>query len=721
MKQVTQRLRDGQIEVVDVPAPTLTPETVLVEVHTSLLSSGTERTKVETGRKSLVGKARSRPDQVRKVVEKVRRDGLAETVDAVRIELDAPRGLGYSAAGVVAAVGDRVPDLTAGDRVACGGAGAMHSEIDRVPGNLCARIPDALSFEQAAFATVGSVALHSVRQAEAVIGGRIAVIGLGLVGQLVGQLLRAAGSQAIGVDLAPGRVEQARALGAVHEAFARDELDEPLPRAAADCDAVIVTAATSSSDPLELAAALCRDRGRVVVVGDVGMTIPRLPYYEKELELRLSRSYGPGRYDRAYEEHGLDYPIGYVRWTERRNMRAFLDLVARGHVDVRALVTERLPIEQAATAYDHLLEPKRLSLGIVLEYPPSAERRDPRRPVTPAPTATAGDAASAGVIGAGSFAGRVLIPALRDAGFHLRLVASANGLSAKAAAVRFGFESAVTPDEVLADKSVGLVVIATRHDSHAALAANALRLGKHVFVEKPPALTMRELRVLRAARDAAERTLAVGFNRRYAPLASELRKHVVAAGAPIRLLYRVNAEPVTGEHWLDDLEEGGGRLVGEGCHFVDFACWVVGRLPAQVVCLADSPPGRPLPATRSFNVSFIFPDGSTAALIYSDAGADGLGKEYVEAHAAGRSAVLDDFKSLTLLDGKRRRRSRSRTRDKGHRGEFVALRAALKGERPLEEPDALDTMTATFAALRSALTGRAVSLEEFLKENDESG
>ncbi|HWX10154.1 MAG TPA: zinc-binding alcohol dehydrogenase, partial [Gaiellaceae bacterium] len=398
MKQVAQRLKDGKIEVLDVPVPELSDTGVLVDVRASLLSAGTERTKVETARLSLLGKARARPDQVRAVVEKARREGIAETVRAVRAQLNQASGLGYSAAGVAIAVGSRVTDVAPGDRVAIGGGDyAVHADIDHVPGNLCVRIPDALGFDEAAFATVGAIALHGVRQTEATIGERVAVIGLGLVGQLAGQILRAAGCTVVGVDLSAGLVARALESGAADVAYARGDIDaERLPHDAGSCDAVVVTAATGSDDPVRLAAALCRDRGRVVVVGLVGMQLPRAAYYDKELDLRMSRSYGPGRYDVEYEERGLDYPVSYVRWTERRNMAAFLGLVASGKVDVGGLITERVPVDQAPAAYERLLGAEHSPLGIVLNYGPT--------PLPPAPAhATAAPVRSlvTGVIGPG--------------------------------------------------------------------------------------------------------------------------------------------------------------------------------------------------------------------------------------------------------------------------------------------------------------------------------
>ncbi|MCB0325831.1 MAG: bi-domain-containing oxidoreductase, partial [Bdellovibrionales bacterium] len=531
MKQVTQRLRDGDIEVLEAPEPMLTPETVLVDVRASLLSVGTERSKVEAGRKSLIGKARSRPQEVAQVLDKARTDGIKQTVHAVRARLDQPTALGYSAAGVVLAAGSLVRGITAGDRVAIGGGDyAIHAEIDRVPGNLCVPLLDGVAFEEGAFATVGAISMHGVRQAEASLGERVAVIGLGLVGQLAGLLLHAAGCTVIGIDVDGNVLDAAKEVGTVDVGVLRSELEgDRLPAEVGDCDAVLITAATSSSDPVSLAARLCRDRGRVVVLGDVGLEIPRAPYYDKEIDLRLSRSYGPGRYDREYEERGLDYPIGYVRWTERRNMEAFVRLVASGQVPVSRLIKERVPINDASTAYERLVRDKSSPLGVIITYPdrdgdasPGVEgsRIADGDNLYPAPLAT--DDGRVSAIGAGSFSQRVLIPSLIASGFTPMTVSSARGLSARAAKERFGFVGMATPDEVIASDEAGLVAIATRHASHAELAANVLRTGRSVFVEKPPCLTWDELEDLRAARTEEGGLLAVGFNRRHAPLSQAL-------------------------------------------------------------------------------------------------------------------------------------------------------------------------------------------------------
>jgi predicted dehydrogenase len=709
--QVVQKLREGRVEVVDVPEPVLLPEGVLVDVHRSLLSSGTERSKVEAGRKSLVGKARSRPDQVKQVLDKARRDGVRDTVRAVQTRLSEPTGLGYSAAGVVRAVGSKVRDLSPGDRVACGGGGyAMHAEVDYVPGQLCVRLPDEVSFDEGAFATVGAVAMHGVRQADVRIGERVAVIGLGLVGQLTGQILRAAGCTVVGIDLSADLVAVAKEAGAADSAYERSSLQGSLPLDALECDAVIIAAAASSSDPFELAPRLCRDRGRVVLVGDVPPQFPRAPYYDKELDVRLSRSYGPGRYDREYEERGLDYPIGYVRWTERRNMQAFVDLVATSRLDVRALVSERVPVGRADEAYEGLVHATRSPLAILLEYPIRESTRIAAVEPAPgaAPTASTTDV---GVIGAGSFSGRVLMPALQAAGFTLKAVAGAQGLSAVSAADRLGIGRASTPDEVLADLSIGLVVVATRHDSHAALAAAALRSGKAVFVEKPPALSLDELSQLRRAQAETGLPLQVGFNRRFAPLAVELRKHIRDCGGPIEMTFRINAGPLDPGHWVNDPQTGGGRLLGEGCHFVDFASWIVGEPPTDVSAHLSAGKGLIAAEAQSFVVNLGYADGSLATILYSAGGASGLSKEAIEAHSCGRSAKLDDFRALALYEGRKRRTVRGRGQDKGHRAQFQYLRGFLAGTEKEPVPSPLDTMAATLHASEAAATGKTVRLQ----------
>ncbi|THD76117.1 MAG: hypothetical protein E7812_16905 [Phenylobacterium sp.] len=702
MQQVTQRLRNGAVEVLDVPEPVLTPETVLVDVRASLLSAGTERAKVEAGKMSLIGKARARPDQVAQVIDKARSDGMLETVRAVRARLDQPSVLGYSAAGIVLAVGSRVRGVAVGDRVAIGGGDyAVHAEIDRVPANLCVPLPESVPFEEGCFACVGSIALHGVRQADVSLGERVVVLGLGLVGQLTGLLLRAAGCTVVGIDLNAALLDNARTIGAADFCLPRTALGDVMPREAENCDAVIVTAATPSNDPVELAPRLCRDRGRVVIVGDVGLQIPRAPYYDKEIDLRLSRSYGPGRYDPAYEEHGQDYPIGYVRWTEGRNMKAIVELIAAERLPVARLITARVPVDEAATAYERLTAEEASPLGVVIQYPESALFTAVTSASNGALTKPKGAVDQASIIGTGSFAQRILIPGLRAAGFSINTVASASGVSAHAVVEQIGMGTVGTPEDALASDA-GLLVVATRHASHAELAERGLRAGKAVFVEKPPCLTREELQRLRDARAAGGCELAVGFNRRHAPLAIRLREHVSVGGHPRQIIIRVNAGRLPDDHWTNDPQEGGGRLLGEGCHFVDLACWLVGAVPTMVQATLQPLESETLQTAQRFLVSLGFADGSLATILYTDQGASGLAKEYVEAHSGGRSGVLHDFRRLELFDGPSRSEIKERRQDKGHRAQFVDLRRRLTTNDSQHDIDPLDLMQVTLTALQSA-------------------
>jgi predicted dehydrogenase/threonine dehydrogenase-like Zn-dependent dehydrogenase len=715
MKQVTQRLRDGRISVIDVPQPTVLPHGVLVDVRASLLSAGTERSKVKTGQQSLIGKARARPDQVRQVIEKAQRDGVRETIRTVRSRLDQPSALGYSAAGVVLAVGSRVRDIVPGDRVACGGADyAVHAEVDHVPSNLCVPLPDEVDFESGAFATVGSIAMHGVRQADVRLGETVAVIGLGLVGQLAGQLLRASGCRVVGIDLSPSLLDRARAVGAADVTFERSQLsDGHLPAKAEDCDAVLITAATPSDDPVQLAAQLARDRARVVIVGDVGLGIPRATYYGKELELRLSRSYGPGRYDSQYEERGLDYPIGYVRWTERRNLRAFVELLASGRLNLRGLITDRFAVDDAEAAYEKLVSAAASPLAMIITYEPTS--LPAVQPVQARRWSPTSSSPSTGLIGTGNFAQGTVAPGLQRAGFRLSAVSSASGRSAHAARDQFAVDRLLSPDEIVADPSIEVVAIVTRHATHAAYATAALRVGKAAFVEKPACLTCDELDELTDAA-AGGPPLLVGFNRRYAPLARSMRDHIAGHGQPVELLCRVNAGRLPEGHWLNDPDEGGGRLIGEGCHFVDFACWFVGALPRRVSTVMRAAPGEPLAAAQSFSVTLDFEDGAIAMILYGSGGSSGLGKEYFEAHAGGRSAVLDDFTGLVTYEGRRKRTTRGKGRDKGHYAQFRHFLELVSGVTHPETPTTLDTMSVVLAALESAQAGSPIRPSRSLRQ-----
>jgi predicted dehydrogenase/threonine dehydrogenase-like Zn-dependent dehydrogenase len=664
---------------------------------------------VEASEKNLLQKARARPDLVKQVVERARAEGLRSTVDVTRDRLAALSPIGYSAAGVVLEVGDGVEGLAPGDRVACGGEGANHAEILSVPKNLVARIPDGVPFDEAAYATIGAIALHGVRQADAGLGEWVGVVGLGLVGQLAARIARAAGCRVVGIDLDVAAVELVRSAGI--SAFVREGagLGEAVRSLTGGLgfDSVLLCASSASSDPLALGVELARDRGRIVVVGETRIDVDRAPMYEKELELRMSRSYGPGRYDRDYEERGRDLPAGYVRWTEQRNMQALLDLVAAGAVTPSQLTTHRFPIDDAAAAYRVIVHPAEgeRAFGVLLMYEETAE---PGVATTVRRTRRATGTAGVALIGPGSFARTTLIPALKAEGAQLVAVTSSRGLSAADAATRLGFErAAASPDEILEDEDIGAVVISTRHSSHASLTAAALRAGKAVFVEKPLALTSEQLAGVESAL-TPESTLMVGFNRRFAPLVERLQEEFGEIGDLV-LSMRVNAGPLPDDHWLHDPDDGGGRLLGEGCHFVDLLSHLAGSPAITAHAVGVPQAGRPIDCSDSFTAHIRFAN-AVASLVYTGAGDPRLPKERLEAFRGGAAAVLDDFRSLTIhRDGKRR--EWKSPHDKGHRAEIRRFldAAAGKAEPPPVESYVGPTRL-TFALTQSLRSHAAIDL-----------
>jgi predicted dehydrogenase/threonine dehydrogenase-like Zn-dependent dehydrogenase len=729
MKQVIQEMDSGVVRVVEVPAPLLRAGGVLVCTTHSVISVGTERSTVELGRKSLVGKALQRPDQVRKVLDTVSREGVASAYHKVKTRLSDLSPMGYSASGLVEGVGEGVRGLEVGDLVACAGAGyASHAERLWVPQNLVVRAPAGVGSEAAAFATLGAIAMQGVRQAEPRLGERVVVIGLGILGQLTVQFLVASGVRAIGVDLDLSRVELAREHGAV--GMVRSDEVESRVQAATDglgADAVIITAATSSTDPMELAGILARDRARVVVVGAVPIEVPRSPYYEKELDVRLSRSYGPGRYDPAYEEQGHDYPVGYVRWTEQRNMQAFLELVADGRVVLDRLITHRFDFGDAVQAYDAVTGDEATSaLGVVLRYASRPEPEPARIEVGGGSAGRGagmipGVGAGIGLIGAGSFAQGVLLPALKKLDVLLLGVSSAGGVSARKAAEAHGFRYlASSSDEILADPDVGAVIIATRHGDHARLAAAALRAGKAVFVEKPLALNDEELDdVMAAARGGPP--LMVGYNRRFAPATVFLRDRLGSLPGGKVVHVRANAGYIPSTSWVHDPVEGGGRLIGEACHFIDLALFLVGSPAVRVetVALGGTDPAASL--QDNFVVTLSCADGSVASVLYTAKGSPRSGKERVEMFAAGRTGVIDDFRSAEV-HWRRRERWKGH-QDKGHRAEMEAFVAAFRGNGP--SPIPLDELEhgarVTLRAAESLRAREPVAVREEGKETVAAG
>jgi predicted dehydrogenase len=677
---------------------------------------------VDFARKNLVNKARSRPDLVRQVLDKAKREGIVPTVKAARDRLDQWLTLGYSCAGTVLEVADDVTDLSVGDRVACAGAGyACHAEVISVPRNLVAPVPPSVNLNDASFATLGAIALHGFRLAVPQLGESVAVLGLGILGLLVTQLARASGCRVLGMDPDPERSSRAAELGC-HEVAG----DAAATRALAQSmtgghgfDAVIIAAATKSSEPVELAGEIARDRGRVVLIGAVGTTIPRKPYFTRELSFRVSRSYGPGRYDPEYEEGGHDYPVGFVRWTENRNLQAFLELLAEGGVNVHPLITHRFSISEAVEAYDLIDAGSRTpSLGVMIEYPESKdvvrkiELASPR-PVKPHEPEAGPTRVALGVIGAGGFARHTLLPILRDLPqIDLVGVCSASGQSARHAGSRFGFRYCASgADELLQDPEINAVAILTRHHLHADQACNALLAGKHVFLEKPPALHRQELdRLLTAIRglqdDGRQPVVMVGYNRRYAPLARKLREFLAPCQEPVSVLYRCNARHIPSDHWVQDPKQGGGRLIGEVCHFIDFMQLVTDSVPARVWATCSPNVGRY--SDDNLTASIEFENGSIGSVTYVANGDPSFAKERVEVFCQGRVAVLEDFRRLTLVHEGRSRSHRLRRMDKGHRAAWQLFCGAVAGEcDPPRMGDWVATSLTTFA-LRDALAGKGL-------------
>ncbi|MFO7624455.1 MAG: bi-domain-containing oxidoreductase [Anaerolineales bacterium] len=738
MKQLLQNLRTGETEVVDVPIPAPQRGEVLIKTEASLVSAGTERTLVDFAEKNLLGKARSRPDLVRQVLEKAQREGWLTTVEAAFNRLDQPMPLGYSSAGTIIGLGSGVQGFQVGQRVACGGGNyAVHAEYARVPKNLVAILPDQVDFDSAAFTTLGAIAMHGFRLAETQLGESVAVIGLGLLGLLSVGIATAAGCRVLGIDLDEGRVDRARQMGASACLRAQAQDAAMSFTQGRGCDAILICADSTSSDPVELAGAIARDRARVVAVGAVGLNIPRKIYFAKELTFLNSRSYGPGRYDPSYEEEGQDYPIGYVRWTEGRNMDAFVELLASGKLEVHPLITHRFSIEQAPNAYSLITgKTSQPFLGVLLTYAPhhaaepSQEIGQPSARTTETndlKSSTSAQVCRLGVLGAGSFANAVLLPAIRAAsGIELVGIASASGMSAQHAARRFGFRYASSSEaEIIQDPQVNTVAILTRHNLHAQQVIAALSAGKHVFCEKPLALTETELQEIEAvlqnlderyaqASDddsPARQLLTVGFNRRFAPMTQRLRSFLSERKEPFSALYRVNAGYLPSNHWLHDLQVGGGRIIGEGCHFVDLLTYLAGAAPISVTAQALPDAGR----YREDNVvmNFTFPDGSIGTIAYLANGDKAYSKERLEVFCAGRVGVLDDFRSLSLLQDGRKQIFRSRLRqDKGHRAEWLAFASAITTGAPAPIPyqNLIKLTRATFAAVEALRTGERVSI-----------
>jgi predicted dehydrogenase/threonine dehydrogenase-like Zn-dependent dehydrogenase len=680
MLQVLQSLKDGKTEIADVPCPSVRTGTLLIRSRRTLVSAGTERMLVEFGRAGWIAKARSQPDKVRQVIQKIRTDGLAPTLQAVMSKLGQPMPLGYCNVGTVLAVGAGVEGFAPGDRVVSNG---RHAEVVSVPANLCAHVPDGVSDDDAVFTVISAIGLQGIRLVQPTLGETVAVSGLGLIGLIVVQMLRSSGCRVIGFDFDQRRLELARAFGA--ETVNLGAGADPVSAAVRfshgrGVDAVIVTAATQSNEPMHQAALMSRKRGRIVLVGVAGLALSRADFYEKELTFQVSCSYGPGRYDPRYEEGGQDYPLPYVRWTEQRNFEAVLDMMASGGIDPKHLVTHRFPIDDAPRAY-HVVTSGEPSLGILLNYRDGTDRPDQEltRATIEFGDRVAGTSGGLSLIGSGNYAIAQLIPAFRAAGCRLRTVSSGAGVSGLHAARKFGFESTTTDSEsVLRDPETAAVAVSTRHDSHASFVLRALRAGKHVFVEKPLCLEPRQVDEIEEIASAPNApVLMVGFNRRFSPLVERMQLLLASVTGPRHMVFTANAGAIPSEHWTQDRAIGGGRIVGEGCHFMDLLRFVAGSPITSVAAMSMQSPAK-----DTATIQLGFANGSTGTVHYFANGSKDFPKERLEVHASAGTLRLDNFRSLHGEGWPGFRTMKLWRQDKGRDGCVRAFLAAMRGEAP---------------------------------------
>ena len=767
MKQILQSFKTGEMWLAEVPAPLCRPNGVVVKTVASFVSAGTERMLASFAKKNIVGKALQMPDQVKKVLRKIKTEGLWATLEKVEAKLDQPIPLGYSMSGIVVEVGSKVEGIAVGDRVACGGAGfANHAEYCSVPKNLVVKVPDNVSFEDASVATVASIALQGLRQCDLKLGETVCVIGLGLLGQLAVQMAKASGCRVIGFDTSAARVQGLRerflnteAQNAGTKFVAENLVGEAMAFTGGQgVDAVLITAATKSDEPVTVAAEICRKKGRVVATGLVGMNLPRDQYYKKEIDFRLSCSYGPGRYDPQYEEGGVDYPYGYVRWTEQRNMQAVVEMIASGAMKPSELITHRFAFDEALSAYEILLGVKKEPyLGIVLEYGDEkvkekgeGERRTGdfdsgagcaeklKRRVdylcSPSPSSfTSAQAVGISFLGCGNFAKAVLLPTIKKLVKHppststssldlsLRGVCTANGMSCGETAKKAQFAFATTDEqEVLKDAETNLVVITTRHDLHARQVKAALEAGKYVFTEKPLCISEEQLDEVERKGQGRQRNdsssfdcsrVMVGFNRRFSPHAKLLKDYFAKRTLPLVMHYRVNAGTIPKDVWLQDPNVGGGRMVGEGCHFIDFMSYVCGAPVTKVQAMCIRTENAAETPEDSISVNLQFADGSVGTLEYVALGDTTLPKEFCEIHGEGSTATMDNF-CKTVCSGKLGKRKLKGKQQKGFAEELAATVAAVKagGAMPIPFAEIANVTRTTFAALKAVKSGECVEV-----------
>ena len=713
MNQLTQQLKSGKMEILEVPFPALNNGTILVRNHYSVISAGTEGKTVSDARKGYLAKAKSRQKEVKQVIEMIKNKGFLSTYQMVMNKLEAPSPLGYSCAGDVIAVGGGVTQFKVGDHVACGGAGAYHADVVAVPVNLAVKVHEDVDLKQAAFATIASIAIQGIRRADLQIGSNCLVIGMGLIGQLTYLILEASGIRPIGVDISDAQLELCRKAG-ITNIYNREQrgIDDILRSHSSGygVDAVMITAGTTSLDPVDFAGAAARPKAKVVVVGAVPTGFSRENYYKKELDLRMSTSYGPGRYDANYEEKGIDYPIGYVRWTENRNMQTFIDLLSSGRLSIEKLITHTFDLAHAPAAYDLILAKNEPFSGIVIQYD---SQKELKRTVHLNSRTHPKSEIDAGFIGAGSFAQGTLLPAMKGRCKFVG-ISTGHGNTARYVAEKYGFSyCSDSSEELLADTKINTIFVVTRHNLHAEYVLKAIKNDKHVFVEKPLAMNEAELAAIRnlyemKVKSSVQKHLMVGFNRRFALPVQEIKK-MFSPEQPKSIMIRINAGVVPAEHWVNDPEIGGGRIIGEGCHFIDLAMFIAGSPIISVVAnaMVDA---HGLNNTAVINLEMA--NGSVASINYFSNGNQTAPKEAVEVFCGGAIARIDDFKELTVF-GKSKKRIKYKGQDKGHAGCVQAFLKAITEGTPCPIPfeESYLAMLATFKANQSILENRKIIIE----------
>jgi predicted dehydrogenase/threonine dehydrogenase-like Zn-dependent dehydrogenase len=710
MLQLTQQLKSGKMEILEVPLPILGKGQLIVRNHFSIISAGTEGKTVTDARKGYIAKARSRQKELKQVIEMVKTQGIRDTYQMVMNKLEASSPLGYSCCGEVIQVSDEIRDIKPGDFVACGGQGAYHADVVAVYRNLCVKIPGNVDAKSAAFTTIASVALQGIRQADLRIGESCVVLGLGLIGLITAELLKSGGIKVLGVDISDQQLDFARSLG-LEIALNREQdgIEDAILNYTdgLGADAVIITAGSSTTDPVDFAGLICRKKARVVIVGAVPTGFSRENYYKKELDLRMSASYGPGRYDPVYEEKGIDYPAGYVRWTENRNMQAIVDLLATKKINFEKFITHHFDLEGATEAYELILKKTEHYCGLLINYD---QKREPKGEVKLKPVNFKADQVNAGLIGAGSFAQNILLPLLKDK-INPVGMATASGNESRYVAEKYGFAYCTDlPEQIFTDQNINTLFVLTRHNLHGQFVLRALQEGKNVFTEKPLTIDPDELEIIRKTylEKGGMTRLLVGFNRRFSPFSDQIKKTFLD-DQPKTLMFRINAGKLPGEHWVNDTEVGGGRIIGEVCHFMDLAYFYAGSKIKSVQA-------SEIISTNSIQdtlvISLNFENGSIATINYFSNGNKKLAKEYIEVHCNGVSAIINDFKRMTIY-GKKTVDYKLKKQDKGHRAEMEQFIKAIRNGSPSPIPfDELyhSTLT-TFKVMESLNSGEMVSLE----------